>query len=156
MSILALDFGLSLGWAVSFGSFAPGDVVHGTVGFKPGRYEGGGMVWLRFRQWLNEMAEGQGPIEVIYFEEVRAHAGTTAAHVYGGFLATLTAWAEKRSIPYQGVPVGTVKKAATGKGNAGKEQVIAAMRAHGFVPESDNDADALAILFCMTAGKEAA
>ena len=35
--------------------------------------------------------------------------------------ATLTAWCEHHQIPYQGVPVGTIKKHATGKGNAGKE-----------------------------------
>ncbi len=31
----------------------------------------------------------------------------------------LTAWCEHHNIPYQGVPVGTIKKHATGKGNAG-------------------------------------
>ncbi|MBT8166803.1 DUF882 domain-containing protein [Ruegeria litorea] len=30
-------------------------------------------------------------------------------------MATLTAWAELRGVPYQGVPVGTIKKHATGK-----------------------------------------
>ncbi|MBV5324571.1 MAG: hypothetical protein J0626_04495 [Rhodospirillaceae bacterium] len=69
-----------------------------------------------------------------------------AAHFYGGFLAHLTAWCELKCIPYQGVPVGTIKRHATGKGNAGKEAVISAMRSKGFNPEDDNEADALAIL----------
>ena len=43
--------------------------------------------------------------------------------------------------------VGEIKKHATGKGNAPKNDVIAAMRARGFEPEDDNDADALALLF---------
>ena len=47
---------------------------------------------------------------------------------------------------YAGVPVATIKKHATGKGNAGKDLVIAAMRARGFDPGDDNEADALAIL----------
>ena len=85
-------------------------------------------------------------IAAIHYEEVRPHAGTDAAHVYGGLLATLTAWAEQRAIPYQGAPVGTVKKHATGKGNAGKPAMIAAARARGFDPTDDNEADALAIL----------
>ena len=59
---------------------------------------------------------------------------------------TLTAWCEHHSIPYQGVPVGTIKKHATGKGNAGKDEVIAAMRALGHAVTDDNEADALAIL----------
>jgi Holliday junction resolvasome RuvABC endonuclease subunit len=77
---------------------------------------------------------------------VRRHAGTDAAHVYGGLLATLSAWAEQRSIPYAGVPVGTIKRYATGKGNAGKEAVICAMRQRGYTSADDNEADALALL----------
>ena len=53
-------------------------------------------------------------------------------------------------VPYQGVPVGTIKRFATGKGNAGKEAVIAAMRARGFAPADDNEADALALLLWAT------
>ena len=87
-----------------------------------------------------------GPIAAIHYEEVRRHAGTDAAHVFGGLLATLTAWAEAGGIPYQGVPVGTIKRHATGKGNAPKPAMIAAIRSRGFAPADDNEADAIAIL----------
>ena len=83
---------------------------------------------------------------IVHFEEVRRHAGTDAAHIYGGLLATLTAWCEQHGIAYQGVPVGTIKRFATGKGNADKAAMIAAIRARGFSPADDNEADALAIL----------
>jgi Holliday junction resolvasome RuvABC endonuclease subunit len=82
----------------------------------------------------------------VYFEEIRRHAGTDAAHVHGGLLATLTSWCEQRSLPYQGVPVGTIKRFATGKGNADKQAMIAAVRERGFEPADDNEADAIAIL----------
>jgi hypothetical protein len=49
-------------------------------------------------------------------------------------------------VPYQGVPVGTIKIHATGKGNAPKEAMVAAARARGFSPSDDNEADAIAIL----------
>jgi Holliday junction resolvasome RuvABC endonuclease subunit len=49
-------------------------------------------------------------------------------------------------VPYQGVPVGTIKKHATGKGNANKAAMIAATKAKGFNPADDNEADAIAIL----------
>ncbi len=155
MSILALDLGSKLGWAVSFG---PADILHGTIEFRPGRHEGGGMQWLRFRKWLTEMHDEHGPIEAVYFEEVRRHAGTTAAHVYGGFLAHLTAWCEARQpkVPYQGIPVGTIKRAWTGKGNANKDVMIAEAKARGFNPKTDNDADALALLHCVLDNKRAA
>lgn len=121
-----------------------GLIISGTASFKPGRYDGGGMRYLRFSRWLDEIAE-EG-IASIWFEEVRRHAATDAAHVYGGLMATLTAWAELRGIPYAGVPVGTIKRHATGKGNANKDAMIAAARERGFSPSDDNEADAIAIL----------
>lgn len=49
-------------------------------------------------------------------------------------------------MPYQGVPVGTIKRFIAGKGNADKKTVIAAVKARGFAPADDNEADAIAIL----------
>ena len=51
-----------------------------------------------------------------------------------------------RNIPYQGVPVGTIKKHATGKGNAGKDDMIASVRLRGHTPADDNEADALSLI----------
>ena len=53
-------------------------------------------------------------------------------------------------MPYQGVPVGTIKRFATGKGNADKAAMIAAMRARGYLPADDNEADAIALLLWTT------
>jgi hypothetical protein len=142
-AILALDLGGKTGWALRSGR---GTITSGVQLFRPNRFEGGGMAFLRFNHWLSELAENAGPITAVFFEEVRAHAGTVAAHVYGGFLAHLEAWAEFRDVPYQGVPVGTVKRYITGKGNADKQAVIAAVRERGFSPADDNEADAIAIL----------
>ena len=146
-TLLALDLGQTTGWALS----ADGLITSGTAQFKPGRFEGGGMVFLRFRAWLQEIDETAGGIGAVYFEEVRAHRGATAAHVYGGFLAHLTAWAEANRIPYQGVPDGTIKRHVTGKGNASKDEVLVAVRARGHRPEDDNEADAIALLLWVLA-----
>lgn len=143
---LALDLGTNTGWATT----RDGVTVSGTASFKVGRYEGGGMRYLRFQRWLDEMA-AHG-LDSIWFEEVRRHAGTDAAHVYGGLLATLTAWCEHRGIPYSGVPVGSIKRHATGKGNANKDAMIAAAVARGFTPGDDNEADALALLHMVESG----
>ena len=51
-----------------------------------------------------------------------------------------------RGVPYQGVPVGTIKRHATGKGNAPKVAMIAAARGRGYSPADDNEADAIALL----------
>jgi len=142
-TILALDLGTTTGWALRPHD---GQTAHGFVSFKSQRFEGGGMRYLRFKHWLAELKNITGEINAVYFEEVRRHVGVDAAHVYGGLMATLTTWCEHHRIPYQGVPVGTIKKHATGKGNAGKADVIAAMRALGHPVTDDNEADALAIL----------
>ncbi len=95
---------------------------------------------------LTEVKQVAGGLDAIFFEEVHRHLGVDAAHAYGGFLAHVTAWCEHHQIPYEGVPVGTIKRHATGKGNANKEAMIAAMQSCGFSPGDDNEADALALL----------
>jgi Holliday junction resolvasome RuvABC endonuclease subunit len=142
-TILALDLGTTTGWAIRT---RDNGITSGTQSFKPQRFEGGGMRFLRFKRWLTEVKQSVDGINVVYFEEVRNHAGVDAAHAYGGFMAHLTAWCEHHDIPYQGVPVGTIKKHATGKGNASKDDMIIAMRCKGHTPADDNEADALALL----------
>ena len=145
MTLFSLDLGTNTGWAICLDS---GQIISGTQPFKPGRYDGGGMRYLRFAGWL-DVIHTTYPFDRVAFEEVRRHASTDAAHVHGGLLATLTAWCEKRQIPYEGVPVGTIKKHATGKGNANKALVMQAMVDKGHNPCDDNEADALALLYTM-------
>ncbi|SHF05159.1 crossover junction endodeoxyribonuclease RuvC [Thermomonas hydrothermalis] len=142
-TILALDLGTTTGWALRDRT---GRITSGSQSFKPQRFEGGGMRYLRFGRWISEIQTSVSELQFLYFEEVRRHASTDAAHAYGGFLATLTAWCEHHGVPYQGVPVGTIKKHVTGKGNASKDEMMAAMRARGYLPTDDNEADALALL----------
>jgi crossover junction endodeoxyribonuclease RuvC len=131
------------GWALQS---VGGRINSGIVSFRPSRYDGGGVRYLRFHAWLDAIDHDASGIGVVHYEEVRSHVGTDAAHVYGGLLATLTAWCEQHDIAYQVVPVGTIKRFIAGKGNADKDAVIAAIRARGFEPADDNEADALAIL----------
>ena len=142
--ILALDLGTQTGWSLLHHD---GIITSGTLSFKNDRYQGGGMRYLRFCRWLDDVKTlAGGTLAEIYFEEVRRHLGVDAAHAYGGFLATLTAWCEREGVPYQGVSVSTIKYHATGKGNANKQEVLASMKARGYQPHDDNEADALALL----------
>ncbi len=143
-TILALDLGTTTGWALRDQA---GSITHGLVSFKPQRFEGGGMRFLRFKRWLTEIkATNEHGIDAVYFEEVRRHLGVDAAHVYGGLMATLTSWCEHHQIPYEGVPVGTIKRHISGKGNASKDEVIKAVGELGFHVSDDNEADAIALL----------
>nr|WP_039952734.1 phage related protein [Bartonella melophagi] len=148
-TILCLDLGTKTGWAISSEDEV---IASGTVHFPTRRFEGGGMRYLRFKQWLTQTKAILGHIDAVYFEEVRCHIGTDAAHVYGGLLATLTTWCECYQIPYDGIPIATIKKAMTGRGNASKTEMIKAVRAKGHEPEDDNEADALAILYLKKEG----
>ena len=143
MTTLALDLGQKTGWALRS---ADGTITSGMAMFRNDRWQGGGMRFLRFKQWLAEVKQASGGLDAVFVEEVRRHAGVDAAHAYGGFLAHVTAWCEHNGLPYEAVPVGTIKRHVTGKGKANKEAVIAAVRGLGFDPADDNEADALAIL----------
>lgn len=147
--ILALDLGTNTGWATWRKKVGTRS---GTEVFKAGRFEGGGMRFLKFKKWLTEVKAVED-IDALYFEEVRRHMSTDASHCYGGFLAILTSWCEHHGIAYQGVPVGTIKLFATGKGNANKDAMVDAMKKKGFKPADDNEADALAILLWAQAQK---
>ena len=142
-TILALDLGTTTGWALAS---SDGSISSGSQSFKPQRFEGGGMRFLRFKRWLADIKQCNDGIDQVVFEEVRRHVGVDAAHAYGGFMGQLTAWCEHHQIPYQGIPVGTIKKHATGKGNASKDEMVAAVRTRGHNPADDNEADAIALL----------
>lgn len=137
MSVLALDLGTKTGWCAD-------PIAHGVWDLKPGRFEGGGMRFVRFRRNLDDVLK-LGDLSQVVFEEVRAHKGVDAAHVYGGLMATLQAWCEDAAIPHAAVPVGTIKRYWTGKGNAGKPEMLLAARWRGFTVTDDNECDALAL-----------
>lgn len=142
--MLCLDLGTTSGWAIRT---AQGLVTSGTACFKNDRWQGGGMRFVKFAQFLNELNQSAGPIRLVFFEEVRRHLGVDAAHAYGGFMAHLTAWCEQHAIAYEAVPVGTIKRHATGKGNASKSMMLDAARRRGHQPVDDNEADAQALLY---------
>ena len=50
--ILALDLGTTTGWAIRGHD---GLITSGTASFRPGRFDGGGMRFLRFTNWLTEI-----------------------------------------------------------------------------------------------------
>lgn len=100
--------------------------------------------YVEFRRKLRDLLDAFPGAEVRY-EDVARHAGTQAAHTYGGLRAGLFEVCDTVSRPYAGIPVGTIKATATGKGNANKEAMIAAANAR-WAPHTvidDNESDAL-------------
>lgn len=139
----AFDLGTKCGWAC--GAAQGALILSGTLDLSQRRFDGGGMRFVRFGDRLRELHDAN-KFTRIYYEEVRRHLGTDAAHIYGGLQAVLTAFCEREKVPYEGVPVQSIKKHATGKGNADKAAMLAAVRSWGYTPCDDNEADAIALL----------
>lgn len=144
VNILALDFGTYCGWAIND---RDGRMSYGTEHFMQRNKWHPGQRWTNFRTWLSKLLH-ERQISVVYFEDVKRHAGTLAAHAYGGFLAMAQMVCQLHNVRMVGVGVGTVKQRWTGKGNAGKDAMIAEARRRGFCVGLDEDdtADALAVL----------
>ncbi len=140
-NILALDLGTKTGWAM----IDNGRVSSGSVSFKHTHFDSTGCRFSRFRRWLG--TKGHCQFDDVVYEAVRRHNGTIAGQTYGGFMATLQIWCDAEGLPYEGVPVGTIKKFATGNGNASKLAMIGAMEVRGHKPQDHNEADALALLY---------
>jgi Holliday junction resolvasome RuvABC endonuclease subunit len=145
MVVLALDLGSHTGHALLR---ADGRIESGTERFNAKAKDGEGMRFVYFKQWLREVKTCNPELSRIAFERVigGVPGQVYAAQVYGGFLATLMVFCEHHGIPYEGLHVGTIKKAWTGNGAAKKQDMINRCRELSFDPKTDNEADAIAIL----------
>lgn len=147
--ILSLDLGTKTGWALSYPT-KKSDVwsyLSGVWDLSIQRGESEGMRFVRFRNLLEEVF-ANFQCNLVVYEDVVAHKGTVAAHIYGGLKALMIETLEQKKIDYKGFGVGEIKRFATGKGNANKERMIEAARRlfPGVHIIDDNHADALCLL----------
>lgn len=142
MKILALDPATNCGWAHSDGP-------SGTWDLSIRRDESAGMRLIRLRGKLNELLKSQG-VDVIVYEAARNAAPKMqgALVIQAKLESVIVTFCEDNGIEYRGYSPTEVKKHATGKGTASKDQMIAAAKQKFGVDvgEDDNQADALHIL----------
>ena len=145
---IGIDLATKTGWAVLDADGAR--VASGTWVLSR---RGASAEWpvVELRRKLIELQQAF-PGAVIRYEEVARHAGTQAAHMYGALRMAL--FEACKGTPYAGIPVGTIKATATGKGNANKEAMIEAAnrRWAPHVVIDDNESDALWIAECGRLG----
>ena len=129
--VLGLDLGTTTGWALYRESALHVDQGgvsdSGVWNLHPPRT---GAPGYRYREF-NTLVRGKivkDSVTLVAYEDVKAHAGTLAAHACGGFLAVLEVACGDLGVCALGVGVGSVKKYATGKGNADKELMVLAAR----------------------------
>ncbi len=142
MNILALDLATKTGWATNAG----GVKISGVQTFDIKRGESPGMRFLRCKAWLDEFRLLTGrETNVITYEQAH-HRGGAATAVCVGFITIVQAYAAQHSIELMPVHTGTLKKFATGKGTANKEEMIKSAHKFGWSPMDDNEADAQLLL----------
>jgi len=144
MKTLTLDLATKTG-------FAHGDIKaqrprHGTINFENKTWDGAGVRFIKYRAWLIKTIK-ENDIELLVFEGVRNHTGTTASHIYGGFLCSTQEVSESLGVPYTAFGVTEIKKFWTGKGNAKKDAMLQECYDRGLDPADDNAADAIAIWY---------
>lgn len=144
MNLLALDLATTTGWALR----EHGQVVSGVQTFDVKRGESPGMRYLRLARWLEEIGARS---ELIVYEQVvpapAKFGGASAREIAYGMAAHVQRYCAARGIEHAPVYPSSLKKWLTGRGNAGKPDMVAAVaRRWGYAILDDNHADALALL----------
>lgn len=86
-----------------------------------------------------------GNIDLIVYEQAH-HRGGAATACCVGLVSTVQAFAAEHRAELMPVHTAELKKWATGKGNAGKPEMIKAAKGRGWDPDDDNEADAALLL----------
>lgn len=144
-NVLAFDLGSKCGWA--FSAEAGAAVHSGLLVTTPTRFESQGMRAVKFERGVVALVDTWKP-GLVCFERVHRHSSTIAGQVWGGFSTLLMKICEERGLLYEGYSVQEIKKAATGRGNAKKELMIAAAKRRWPDQDilTDDVADALHIM----------
>jgi hypothetical protein len=137
-TVLGLDLGTNCGYSYCFIHNKLGDkprIYAGQLDLSAGPYDSGAIRFLRLRHFLSAIKP-----DLIAYEDVRytpsvkgfMSAGALLARAapacewFGALKATVSTWAEENGVPCTGIPIGSIKKRATGKGNANKVDIIKA------------------------------
>ena len=134
MKILALDIATKTGFRTETSS--------GVWDFnKAKRGDSYGMRLIRFKSSLKEILNLE-EIDIVVYERPAGQFKSSII-VASEMIGVLIALCEEKGIQYTAYSATEIKKFATGKGNAKKQDMIDAAIAFGFNPHDDNEADAI-------------
>lgn len=137
--ILSIDCATKTGWCLYDGR------VHesGVMDFSKRRGESNGAMFLRFRRWLSDLIASVQDLEMVVYEQAH-HRGGAATEICVNLTGRVQEICSAGGIEYASIHTGTLKKRATGRGNASKTEMIEAAREHlGRQSVDDNEADAV-------------
>lgn len=133
MKILALDIATNTGWKTESSS--------GVWNLKPNRGESEGMRVVRFKSKVRELIKLEG-INVVSYERP-AGFHKSSIMVASEMVGVLKDLCIEMGVDIACYSATEIKKFATGKGNAKKEQMIQEAVKLGYSPQDDNEADAI-------------
>lgn len=123
MRILALDLGTRTGWAWWDGQRRES----GVQVFDVRRGESPGMRYIRWNAWLDATLSwgppGRLAPELVIFEQPH-HRGGAATEVSAGFSTRVLEFCARHGIQHTALHSATLKKWATGRGNAKKPEMV--------------------------------
>jgi Holliday junction resolvasome RuvABC endonuclease subunit len=137
ISVLAIDPATTSGFAVR--------KISGWKKFETKRGDSPGMRFLLFRAWLEVLIQEHNP-DVIFYER-QHHRGGAATEIALGFVTEIKTVAAQKEIEVKSEHTKSIKKWASGNGNAKKIQMIEAanrLRPSANIDE-DNEADAICL-----------
>lgn len=142
--ILALDLGTHTGMACQF---SDGEIKSEEWLCGIERGESSGMRYLKFQSRLVGQKIIMHGIDLVVYEKPHHRGGAPTEYLLG-FATHLQSFCAKRNIEYTTVHTATLKKQTTGNGRASKKDMIkAAEKLTGKDIVSDNEADAVCILY---------
>lgn len=138
-NLLALDIATKTGWKTASAS--------GVWNLATKRGESEGMRVVRFKAKVRELINAE-EIDIIGYERPAGQhkASIMVASEMVGVLKELCIIHE---IEYASYSASEIKKYATGKGNADKTAMVKAAEKLGYVPEDNNEADAIHLYHLM-------
>ena len=134
MEILAIDQATKAGWYLNKDN-------HGVWNLTTKNGESMGMKLVRFRACLHDIHEEFG-LGIIVYERVAGRFANALIHS-AKMVGVIETFCEDNNIEFRAYSASEIKKFATGKGNATKQQMIdSCTDKYGFTPIDDNEADA--------------
>ena len=155
--ILAIDPATSTGYAI-YNGCGLGDKKEIKSNIESGTWkcgtcqmdESSDMRLIRLESHLNKISEHLGGIDIVVFEAARNMAikSQRALVVHAELQSIIKKWCMSNKVPYKGYSPVEIKKHATGSGAAKKEEMVkAAKEKYGVKTETNDEADALCLLY---------